>query len=319
MTLKYTDITTWQESEADLRAIRHQVFVIEQSCPPEEEWDAFDQEATHFLVKDAEGNVYATARLIIDRENPKQARIGRFAVYAQYRGQGLARQLVKYVIAYARSQGFLDLTLSAQTYIRKLYTEFGFEPVGEEYEEVGIPHIKMHIQLAQGKIKTPLQLVDDDTVHRFNSRTGYMDHLIPLLDQAKHSLLILTQDLEKGTLDHPKALDAISALARKSRSTFVKILLQDPKPAVESSNRLLKLVRRLTTSIEIKMLNPEVEFPAQVFVLVDDRGIILRHHHESWEGFCCYNDPGTVKRMADDFHQLMVHGQIAQELRQFSL
>ena len=33
--------------------------------------------------------------------------------------------------------------ISAQTYLKKFYDELGFDPIGEEYLEDGIPHIAM--------------------------------------------------------------------------------------------------------------------------------------------------------------------------------
>jgi predicted GNAT family N-acyltransferase len=319
MTLKYTRITSWQESEKELRDIRHEVFVIGQNCPPEEEFDDLDASAVHFLVKDADNKVYASARLIRDHHSARKARIGRFAVYPQYRGQGIGRKLVKYVISFARSQGILDLELSAQTYIQELYASFGFESIGEVYDEVGIPHIRMAKVLGHSKPESTGKLGEDSQVHRFNDHAGYLGHLIALLRQAQHRVLILSKDLESKTLDHPQVLEALSGLARKSRSTFVRILIHDPKAAVAESNQLLVLSRRLTTSIEIKMLNPEIDFPEQVYVLTDEQGLVLRHSYESWEGFCCYSDSGTVKRLTEEFQRLMAFAEISQELRNFSI
>ena len=36
-----------------------------------------------------------------------------------------------------------SIKLSAQTYLKKFYTNLGFTPVGEEYLEDGIPHVLM--------------------------------------------------------------------------------------------------------------------------------------------------------------------------------
>ncbi len=315
--LKYTKITTWQESQAELQAIRHKVFVEEQNVPEELEWDDYDAQAVHFLVKDMDGLCYGVARLIHDGQY--KAKIGRFAVPNEFRGQGIAGSLLKFVVGYARSQGIVEINLSAQTYIQGLYQREGFEVVGEEYEEADIPHI--HMRLTLGKMKEEIQykLTQDETVYRVNSQEEYLKHLCDLLKQATHSVYILSYDLEKGTLDTPDVLDALSALARKSRATSIHIVLADSKPAVTYSNQLLALARRLTSSFDIKTLNTEIAFPDQVFVLVDDAGIALRHSHTKWEGFCCYSDAGTAKRLKEEFQRLLSHSHVSQELRQFSI
>ena len=46
-----------------LRAVREPVFVIEQHCPIEEEWDALDAPSAHALVLNERDEPVATGRL----------------------------------------------------------------------------------------------------------------------------------------------------------------------------------------------------------------------------------------------------------------
>ena len=39
------------------------------------------------------------------------------------------------------------ITLSAQCYIKELYKSVGFKEVSEQYEEAGIPHVKMKFEI----------------------------------------------------------------------------------------------------------------------------------------------------------------------------
>ncbi|ABC29152.1 Histone acetyltransferase HPA2/related acetyltransferase [Hahella chejuensis KCTC 2396] len=316
-TLKYTRITTWLENESELRAIRQQVFVEEQGVPPELEWDNKDENAVHFLVKDVEDRNLAVARLV--RLSPEKAKFGRLAVLPEFRRQGIARSLLKFVIGYARSEGFNHLTLSANIDATSLYANEGFQALGSPHEEAGSLHQRMELTLGTAKVEAATALGQDERVYRIHAEPDYLEHLKSLTSQAKQSALILTWDLEKNVLDNPDVLDALSRLARSGRATQIKILLGAPKTPVAQSNQLLALARRLTSNIEIKMLNPELSFPEQVYVLIDDDGVLLRHHYEKWEGFCCYQDPGTVKRLKDEFMRLLQHSQVSQELRQFSL
>ena len=47
-------IADWQKDNADLRRIREAVFIAEQSVSPEQEWDAEDADAVHFLALEHE-------------------------------------------------------------------------------------------------------------------------------------------------------------------------------------------------------------------------------------------------------------------------
>ena len=68
---------------AELRAVRETVFVHEQRVPLEEEWDALDPLCRHVIARDEAGSPIGTGRLTPER------RIGRMAVLAGWRGQGI--------------------------------------------------------------------------------------------------------------------------------------------------------------------------------------------------------------------------------------
>ncbi|WP_419800988.1 GNAT family N-acetyltransferase [Mucilaginibacter sp.] len=118
-------------------AIRRKVFVDEQNCPPELEWE-FEDESTHFLAK-FDDEPAGAARW---RKTVNGYKLERFAVLKKFRGFGIGQALVKAVLA--------DLPvaadyvyLHAQVQAVALYEKFLFEKIGEEFEEAGIKHYKM--------------------------------------------------------------------------------------------------------------------------------------------------------------------------------
>ena len=66
------------------------------------------------------------------------------ATAAAVRGTGLGRELMHRAIHHAQQlfPGH-DAVISAQHYLLLFYTEFGFQPEGDVYDEDGIPHIQM--------------------------------------------------------------------------------------------------------------------------------------------------------------------------------
>lgn len=125
------------------RAIRQVVFVEEQACPPEEEWDAWDATAMHYLAT-ADGVPVATARWrVVPYDGERMAKLERFAVLEDARGRGYGRRLVQHLIAEAAGAGFAVQMLHAQAHLEDFYRGFGFRPVGEEFMEAGIPHVMM--------------------------------------------------------------------------------------------------------------------------------------------------------------------------------
>ncbi len=140
------------ETEADwlaARRIRQRVFVEEQACPPEEEWDAWDEPANrgrtcHHLLGLVDGTPVATARWRPTEHGGRPAaKLERFAVLPAWRGRGLGRALVEGTLREAEAAGFATCVLHAQVRLRALYASFGFVPVGGVFEEAGLPHLAM--------------------------------------------------------------------------------------------------------------------------------------------------------------------------------
>ena len=125
-------------------AIRAIVFVEEQTCPFSEEFDHYDslenENVSHFLIM-YKNEPVATARTIY--VNDTQAKIGRIAVLKAFRGQGLATELIKYIIKTLTSKAYTHISIHAQEHLETYYKKFGFKRCSETFEEAGIPHIKM--------------------------------------------------------------------------------------------------------------------------------------------------------------------------------
>lgn len=133
------DDDDWEQA----RAIRTRVFIEEQDCPPEDEWDGHDETSRHVLGR-VDGRAVATARWRVTSYGSEVvAKLERFAVLPAYRGQGYGTELVKDVISDARRAGFDTFLVHAQAHLESWYEDLGFESTGRTFEEVGIPHVEM--------------------------------------------------------------------------------------------------------------------------------------------------------------------------------
>ncbi|MHC2334793.1 GNAT family N-acetyltransferase [Bradyrhizobium sp. USDA 4454] len=130
-------ICAWEEAREQSRAIRTSVFVEEQGVPVELEWDDMDAASWHALAFAEDGAPVATGRLLPD------GHIGRMAVLKTARGIGVGARVLDALMAKAAELGYPELILNAQTHAEPFYARVGFERVGLEFEEAGIPHIEM--------------------------------------------------------------------------------------------------------------------------------------------------------------------------------
>ena len=153
----------WQGSGGEAaRAIRFDVFVREQGVPPDEELDATDPVASHFLAFDPDRKPCGTARLFPDTEDASLAHIGRMAVLLQARAKGCGRALMSALMAEAHRLGFTQVELSAQTHAIGFYGRFGFVVISDEYLDCDIPHRTMRAPLSQREVDDGETSADED-------------------------------------------------------------------------------------------------------------------------------------------------------------
>jgi predicted GNAT family N-acyltransferase len=120
-------------------AIRRLVFIEEQHVPEEIEMDADDAHAFHALALDASMPV-GCGRMVA---HDSYVKIGRMAVLRERRGEGIGRDILGFLMAHAKRQGFSRAILHAQLTAEGFYLKNGYIPDGEVFEEAGIAHRRM--------------------------------------------------------------------------------------------------------------------------------------------------------------------------------
>jgi predicted GNAT family N-acyltransferase len=123
-------------------AVRKKVFVEEQAVSEEEEYDAFETSSTH-LIASIDKNIVGTCRF---RNTNKGIKLERFAVLKEYRNNGVGVALVKETL------NQVDISqhvyLHAQVQVVDFYAKYGFVKTGDLFEEAGIKHFKMVLEVA---------------------------------------------------------------------------------------------------------------------------------------------------------------------------
>lgn len=138
--IRVKKIETDQELQEAFK-IREIVFIDEQECPPEEEFDGLDDESIHFIAYITDEPV-GTSRY---RTTDKGVKLERFAVLKEHRGKGVGKRLVQTAIAQiaATFEAGTLLYMHAQLDAMPLYARYGFEKVGDKFVEAGIEHFLM--------------------------------------------------------------------------------------------------------------------------------------------------------------------------------
>ena len=136
----------WSEMKSLAAPLRSEVFVDEQEVPAELEVDELDATALHAVVLNKLGQAVATGRLL--QPQAHVAQIGRMAVSKPLRGGHLGQMVVESFIEAARKRGDREVLLHAQCSAEGFYRRLGFKSHGDIFDDAGIDHIEMTLQLA---------------------------------------------------------------------------------------------------------------------------------------------------------------------------
>lgn len=98
----------------------------------------------HFGLWDNEG---LNATLTLTDLGEDIIKMRQVAVSFQKQGQGMGGNLVKFCEIWAANKGYARMVLHARETAVKFYLNLGYNTVGDQFEEVGIPHLKMEKRL----------------------------------------------------------------------------------------------------------------------------------------------------------------------------
>lgn len=298
------EVVSWNLNRETLYSIRNKVFTEEQGIAEDLVFDDSDDTATHFLVTN-EYIALGCGRLLPD------GKIGRMAVLPEHRGQGLGRAMLDGIVEHARRSGYRRLYLHAQAQAAGFYEAAGFQPVGEPFEEAGIPHSAMEM------------LIDYSVVEHFVSGIEYPEPFATLAqslaESARRNIRIYSATLDHDVFDRRELAAAMSALARRGRLSEVKILVNDVRPMVSRGHRLLEIARRLSSTITIRVLPQHPELPDATYLVRDHDGVVYKPDERGGNGFYEPDSRASAKRFVDSFDVLWRQGQTDPRLRQLTL
>ncbi len=130
--------------------LRTLVYVLEQNCPPCDEFDHKDDDAIHYLgwVDDVP---VTTCRVYFP--GAQTAQIGRIVTHKDHREKGFASQMLRTVIdQIGQTTECARISISAQTHAIGLYEKLGFKTQGPPYIEDNLPHQLMTMPIKKQEV-----------------------------------------------------------------------------------------------------------------------------------------------------------------------
>jgi predicted GNAT family N-acyltransferase len=307
---------TWAVDSDGLRAVRTQVFVVEQQVPEDEEWDEFDARSHHVIARDLTGNPIGTGRLTPLRT------IGRMAILREWRGKGVGAAILRVLIERARERYYPSIELHAQTHAIAFYAAAGFVEFGEEYDECGIRHRSMRLELdlpTQTRASSPTSA--SDAAPLFSStRDEARAAVLQVLSSARREVALLTRDLDPDVFEHAEVIEAMKRIAFSGANARIRILVQDPTRAITESPRMIALAQRLSSVFAFRMPVEEVDRRyAGSYVVNDHNAYFERPLAIRFDGEGDMHAPARAAQFLSSFNAIWERSEPAIEMRRLEL
>ena len=105
-----------------------------------------EQERSDYHLVCREDGEHVGCLVLVPRSD-SEIRMRQVAVSPEAQGRGIGRALTQFAEDFARQRGFARMTLHARATAVPFYEKLGYESVGEQFEEVTIPHWTMQKNL----------------------------------------------------------------------------------------------------------------------------------------------------------------------------
>lgn len=306
MSIRYK-FCTWQDDEEDIKTVRFAVFIKEQQVPIELEIDEQDEHCLH-LVAFADNKPVGTARLLED------GHIGRMCVLKDYRLQGIATELLNKLVQKALHKGMKKVVLNAQLSAIPFYEKAGFTICSDTFLDAGIEHKTMQFEQPQAILGDNKLTIDID------NKALSQEIVVSLIEQAKNSIALLSQNLEPSLYNQTEVCQAIQALITKNRKAKIRIICKNTQQATHQGHCLINLAQNLSSFIELRKPNTkEIQQFQQSWLLIDDMAYCKIKNIERYIGTASFNQKLIVKESLDFFNHAWENSEVDQQTRRLSL
>lgn len=108
--------------------------------------DELDKEKDNLLMAAYEDDQMLGCCMLVEEE-PGTVRLRQMAVVNDLQGKGIGKALMQFAENLARDRGFRKITMHARKNAVGFYEKMGYRKIGEEFNEITIPHYLMEKDL----------------------------------------------------------------------------------------------------------------------------------------------------------------------------
>ncbi|TVP52606.1 MAG: N-acetyltransferase, partial [Halomonadaceae bacterium] len=205
------------------------------------------------------------------------------------------------------------------------YQKAGFFVTSGAYQDAGMPHHDKGCTAPTQELTHPFQspqpmnLGQDSTTWPQASPTDLCAMARTLAWQTRRRFWLYDEFLDHERYDDKLLAERLSALARSSPRADVRLLIHDDRLLVRRHHRLIRLLQRLPSRMQLRLVNTSYPCSDSPFILGDDQGVLYRHDFAGHQGFANLAAPGRVRPLDEEFERMWQMARPSLELRQLPL
>lgn len=164
-----------------------------------------------------------------------------------------------------------------------------------------------------------LQLGISKDVLIMYKRQQLTETLADMISQSRRTVRIFSDNLEPRIYSHEAICQPLASMVSQSRRAKVEILIQDIEAVIKADHAMVKLMRHLSSYVEIRITAQEHSQYDQAFALIDDCGYYHRRPQDSRDFEVCYNGRLKVRDLANEFKAMWEQSRRATKLLQLHI
>jgi len=170
-----------------------------------------------------------------------------------------------------------------------------------------------------GNLPIPLKLSEDTTHYRYHEKAQFMQLHRSMFSQAQRQICLISDTINSPLLSDDYLRTCFLRLAKRNPQAEIRILLEDDRTGSGYYSPIIDLAQKLTSFIEIRVIQPGATKPNEMISTVDVNGGIFRKDLNNYAGFANYNNHLIAERLRDKFDKHWQYAKPSMRLRRLSL
>ena len=145
------------------------------------------------------------------------------------------------------------------------------------------------------------------------------DAILKLLSNAQHQVSIVSRYLDQTIYSKHDFIENTSEFIRRTKTSNIKILVQDAQQIVKNNHLILTLSQRVSSKIEIRTICNDYAQFNQSFLVADSMAYIHNLKSDLYDAEVNFNDTDKSKELLETFKKIWQLSQQDAEIRRLCI